>query len=127
MENQPPQSRVRAFFSKDERSQILKEHRDQGVPISVLARKYGMHPITLYQWKRKEVAMEDDELTPEQMRELLLENRKLKRELKTLKAKVGDLVVTNEILETAVDILKKRNMERLIEQAEKSKRSKDSK
>ena len=45
---------------------------------------------------------DDESITPEKIRELLLENSKLKTEINHLKIKVADLSVTNDILTDAI-------------------------
>ena len=54
-----------------------------------------------YQWKRN-MNQDDESITPEKIRELLLENSKLKTEINHLKIKVADLSVTNDILTDAI-------------------------
>ena len=50
---------------------------------------------------------DDESITPEKVRELILENSKLKSEIKQLKIKVADLAVSNDILTDAMAIAKK--------------------
>ncbi len=38
----------RKYFTQEKRQLIIKEHYSQGISIPVLARKYGVHAITLY-------------------------------------------------------------------------------
>jgi transposase-like protein len=94
MDIQSSYSGIRRRFSKAQKEQILQEHREQGVPISQLARKNGIHAVTVYQWKRN-MTQDDESITPEKIRELLSEISKLKLENKQLKFKVADLSVTN--------------------------------
>ena len=107
--------------------EILKEHREHRVPISVLARRHGIHPITVYQWKRAHMTEDQSELSPEKMRSLLLENQTLKQQVKALKEKVGDLCISNEILETALEIAKKKALLKEVNSAGNSKPLKNSK
>lgn len=119
----------RRHFSREFRVQLLKEHQEKGVPISVLARSHGIHPITVYQWRRK-MAQDNqgnDDLNPAQIKTLLQELQALKKENTTLKTKVADLVVSQEILEVALDIAKKKALLKQAQLAEKSKSSKNSK
>jgi hypothetical protein len=96
------------------------------VSISQLARKNGINAVTIYQWKR--IMNQDDEsITPEKVRELLLENSKLKGENKQLKIKVADLAVTNDILAEAIEIAKKTELLKQVKLLEKSKNQKNSK
>jgi hypothetical protein len=69
----------------------------------------------------------NDDLNPAQIKTLLQELQALKKENTTLKTKVADLVVSQEILEVALDIAKKKALLKQAQLAEKSKSSKNSK
>lgn len=116
----------RRYFSQAQKLEILKEHREHGIPIAQLARKNGINAITIYQWKRK-MNQDDDTLTPEKFRELILENSKLKSELKHLKVTVADLSVKNNILTDAIEISKKMELLEQVKLAEKSRNRKNTK
>ena len=116
----------RRYFSKAQKEQILREHTELGVPISQIARKNGINAITVYQWKRN-MSQEDESITPEKIKELLLEIRNLKSENKNLKIKVADLAVSNDILTDAIEIAKKREILKQALLLEKSKKQKNSK
>lgn len=126
METLTGQSARRQYLSKSQKEQILKEHLEQGTPISQLARKNGINAVTIYLWKRN-MRNEDDTITPAKIRELLLENSTLKNENRQLKFKVADLAVTNDILTEAIDISKKRELLKQVQLLEKSKAKKNSK
>jgi hypothetical protein len=68
-----------------------------------------------------------DDLNPAQVKALLQELQALKKENTTLKTKVADLVVSQEILEVALDIAKKKALLKQVQSAGKSKSSKSSK
>ena len=70
---------------------------------------------------------DDESITPEKVRELILEISKLKSENKQLKFKVADLAVTNDILTDAIEIAKKRELLKQARLLEKSKSQKNSK
>jgi transposase-like protein len=117
---------VRKHFSRFQREQIIREHTDQGIPISQLARKNGISAVTIYQWKRL-MNQDDESITPDKIRELLFEVTKLKTENKLLKCKVADLSISNDILHEAIEISKKRELlkqAKLLEQSKKPKSSK---
>jgi transposase-like protein len=99
----------RKYFTHEKKRLILQEHFSSGISIPVLARKHGVHAITLYAWKRqmnpKKISSEID---PEFIRKLIEENDRLKNENKNLKAKVGDLSVRNDILQDGIDIIQKK-------------------
>ena len=125
METLTGQSARKQYLSKSQKEQILKEHLEQGTPISQLARKNGINAVTIYLWKRN-MKNEDDTITPAKIRELLLENSTLKNENRQLKFKVADLAVTNDILTEAIDISKKRELLKQVQLLEKSKAKKNS-
>ena len=126
MEENLNYSGLRKHFSRAQRELILKEHTEQGIPISQLARKNGIHAITIYQWKRK-MDQDNDAISPEKIRELLLENSKLKSENKLLKNKIADLAVSNDILHDAIEISKKRELLKQAQLLEQSKKAKNTK
>ena len=67
---------------------------------------------------------DDESITPDKVRELLLEISKLKTENTYLKVKVADLAVTNDILSDAIEIAKKRTLLKQAGLAAKSKNQK---
>ena len=119
-------SRPRTYLTNSQKLMILRENRDDGVPISILARKHGIHPITIYQWKKK-MDQDENELSIDKIKEILLENERLKKENKNLKIKVADLSIDTEILKDALDIVKKKSLLRQAESQLKSKNSKNTK
>jgi len=42
----------RRRFTVWQKRLILREHVEQGVSITYLSRKYQVHPVTIYSWKR---------------------------------------------------------------------------
>lgn len=42
----------RACRTKSQKIQLLNELQSGGMTIPTLARKYGIHPVTLHKWKR---------------------------------------------------------------------------
>lgn len=126
METQYSSAGRRRHFSKEQRDQILKEHIQEGAPISLLARKNGINAVTIYMWKRN-MNQDDESITPEKIRELFREISSLKTENKQLKVKVADLAVSNDILTEAIEISKKRILLKRAQLLEKSKNRKNSK
>lgn len=126
MNTQEHLSGARRYFNKTQKEQILKEHREQGTPISQLARRHGITPVTVYQWKRL-MNQIDESMTPEKIRELLQEISNLKNENKLLKLKVADLSISNDIKTEALDIVKKRAIMKQLLLEGKSKPTKNSK
>jgi transposase-like protein len=126
MEIETKLSGRKSHLSKYQRDQILKEHVEQGLPISLLARKNGINAVTIYNWKRN-MSQDDESITPEKIRELLSEISSLKNQNKQLKVKVADLSVTNDILTEAIEIAKKRTLLKQAQLLEKSKSRRNSK
>lgn len=113
----------RQFFSLEKKQSIIKEHYSEGISIPVLARKYGVHAITLYNWKRQMKHKKNEEpINPEFIQNLIAENDRLKTENQTLKAKVGDLTIKNDILKDGLEIVQKKAILKALQPPKKSKR-----
>lgn len=113
----------RKHFTEEKKKSIVKEHYSQGISIPVLARKYGVHAITLYSWKRQMNQKKDESpIDPEYIQKLIEENDKLKGEVQTLKAKVGDLTIKNDILKDGLEIVQKKAILKALQPPKKSKR-----
>ena len=119
-------TQTRRYLSKSQKEQIVKENLEQGIPIAQLARKNGINAISIYQWKRQ-MNQNNNALTPEKVKELLQEISKLKQENNHLKIKVADLAVSNDILNDAMEILKKRDLLKAVQSHVKSENQKNSK
>lgn len=116
-------SRGRKYFTREKKQLIVEEHYSSGISIPVLARKYGVHAITLYAWKRQmNHKKEPSEIDPDFIRKLIEENDKLKSEVHALKAKVGDLAVRNDILQDGIDIIQKKVALKALGSQKKSKK-----
>ena len=113
----------RKVFTQQKRELIINEHYSTGISLPVLARKYGVHAITLYGWKRQMNQKKDtSEIDPNYIRKLIEENDRLKNENKNLKAKVGELAITNDILKDGLEIVQKKAALKALGQPKKSKR-----
>lgn len=113
----------RKHFTQEKKRLIVNEHNSLGIAIPVLARKYGVHAITLYGWKRSmNDKKEPSEIDPEAIKRLLEENDRLKVENKNLMAKVGDLSIRNEILKDGLDFVQKKAILKALESPKKSKK-----
>jgi transposase-like protein len=95
----------RAYRTKTQKIQLLNELESGGMTISILARKHGIHPVTIHKWKR-EMSQETKKDSID-VNEILKELEKIKEENTHLKKAVGNMAITNEILQAANDILKK--------------------
>ena len=102
---QHPETTKRKYFTKAKKLKILSELASGDMTHSELARKHGIHPITIHAWKR---IMRDEK--PKQVpdyQEILDENSELKTQIENLKKALGEVAVDKQILQTANDILKK--------------------
>lgn len=122
-------SQQRKHFTLEKKQAILKEHHSLGIPVTVLARKYGIHAITLYNWKRqmkqmKQMKQKKDEavIDPIFIQKLIEENDRLKDENQNLKAKIGDLSIKNDILKDGLEIVQKKAILKALQPPKKSKR-----
>ena len=113
----------RKHFTQEKKELIVKEHFSSGISIPVLARKYGIHAITLYGWKRNmNEKKEPSEMNPEYVKKIIRENDKLKSEVHSLKAKIGDLSIRNDILQEGIDFVQKKAILKALESPKKSKK-----
>lgn len=95
----------RTYRTKSQKIQLLNELESGDMTVSDLARKHGVHPVTIHKWKR-EMAQEKKKDSID-VHELIAELEKIKEENNHLKKAVGNMAVSNEILQTAVEVLKK--------------------
>ncbi|WP_347359756.1 transposase [Bdellovibrio sp.] len=113
----------RKVFTQEKKQLIIKEHYSQGISIPVLARKYGVHAITLYSWKRQMNHKKDESpINAKYIQKLIEENDKLKVENQNLKAKVGELAIKNDILKDGLEIVQKKAILKALQPPKKSKR-----
>lgn len=99
--------RKRKHFTKTQKTQILNELKTSDMTISAMARRYEIHPVTLHQWKRNMAIVPQEPKKDEDLKEILSENEKLKRDNENLKKALGELAVDNQILKTYNEVLKK--------------------
>lgn len=109
---------------------IINEHYSTGISLPVLARKYGVHVMSLYTWKRQMSSKKEETeslLNLEYVRKLIEENDRLKGENKNLKAKVGELAISCDILKDGLEIVQKKAALKALQSQKKSRRSKNTK
>ena len=113
----------RKHFTQQKKEMIVQEHYSTGLSVAVLARKYGIHAITLYGWKRQmNHKKKQTEIDPEFIQKLVEENDRLRDENKNLLSKVGDLSIRVDILKDAVEIAQKKAILKALQSPKKSKR-----
>lgn len=102
---QTTENTKRQYRTKSQKLHLLNELDSGGMTISSLARKHGIHPVTIHKWKRD--MSQETKKDSIDVHELLQELEKLKEENDNLKKAVGNMAITNVILKTANDVLKK--------------------
>lgn len=102
---QATETTKRQYRTKSQKLQLLNELDSGGMNISTLARKHGIHPVTIHKWKRE--MSQENRKDAIDVNEILQELEKLKEENSHLKKAVGNMAITNEILQAANDVLKK--------------------
>ena len=83
----------RTKFTENQILSMLKQH-EQGIKATQIARENGISEKTLYRWKSKYGGMTSKEL--KRMKELELENTKLKR-------MYADMAILNEALKDVIE------------------------
>ena len=94
----------RNYFTKNQKLQILKELDAGGITHSDLARKHGIHPVTIHKWKRAMKSEKHDKIDIQAIKQEYLD---ILEENKMLKKALANMALKNEILQTANDVLKK--------------------
>lgn len=117
--------KTRRSFTKLQKKQILREHFDNGLSISLLSRKHGIHAVTLYAWRRQFVSDNHSKIEPIEENceaDLETENEKLKAQVEALKEAIADAALEKIVLRKALDIqLKKSRKTRRSKLAKKLK------
>ena len=101
----------RKRISREQKFNILSEHIEKGTPVSELARLHGIHPITIYQWKRQMNEKPKKELDVEK---LLQELNDLKKKNNQLTKALGEVTLDNQCLKDINEFLKKKDLEDLL-------------
>jgi len=107
----------RKYYTRDKKIKILMELESGAMTHSSLARKHGIHPITLYKWKRE--MGQHSKCEPVDTRELLTEIEELKKRNLQLQQALGNMAIDNEILKTANDVKKKAQRQVKLKQLKK--------
>lgn len=115
----------RRQFTVWQKRLILREHVEQGSSISFLARKYQVHPVTIYSWKRM-VDLTGEMKDPHaSIDELLQELALLRTENDKLRSCVADLVVQKAVQTDVIDAFKKREQDERFEKLRRKSSPKD--
>ena len=107
----------RKYFTRAQKRSILDELNSNGMTISVLARKHDIHPVTVHKWKRE---MGTEKKNPDiDISELLAELEKSKEENENLKKALADVAIEKQVLQTANEILKKKQIQQQLNSQKK--------
>jgi len=113
--NKPIVKDGRRQFTIWQKRLILREHVEEGLSVSLLSRKYQVHPVTIYNWKRM-IDLAGDPVDPHAaIDDLLAELERLKKENHRLKFAVGDLTLEKLCQQEVIDSLKKKSRDTLLE------------
>lgn len=94
----------RRRFSIGEKLRAVRESNEPGMSVSYVARKYGISPSLLFNWRRrmaeggKQAIQADDDVVAAS------EVRELKRQIRELERVLGKKTLENEILRDAVEL-----------------------
>ena len=105
--------RKRKRFTVKKKRDILNELSSSGISVASLARRHGIHPVTIHCWKqimsKKSESRDSEELisNDQDYKDVLSENDSLKDELDNLKKAFADIAIDNQILKTYNEVLKK--------------------
>lgn len=102
-------SQRRRRWSAEQKKAMVLEAEQPGMNISLVARKYELHPNQLFRWRKllHEGALgairSDDELVP------ISEIRQLRKQVRELERLLGRKTLENEILKDALEIAREKN------------------
>lgn len=107
---QPAEAGRRRYFTPEQKKALLDEAARPGNSISETARRYGLNPSMMFQWRR---AMDDatkkglkanEEVVP------ISEVKKLKARIRELERALGKKTLKCDILEEAVEIAREKKL-----------------
>ena len=94
----------RRRFSIADKLRAVRESNEPGMSVSYVARKYGISPSLLFNWRRRmaeggkqAIEADDDVVAASEVREL-------KRQIRELERVLGKKTLENEILRDAVEL-----------------------
>lgn len=108
-------------ITKEQKYFILQEHFEKGISISELARIYKIHPVTIYQWKRKMAERPKEE---QDLDTILKENEQLKKDKERLTKALGEATLDVQTLKEINEFLKKKYQNHLLKQQKSSSKKK---
>jgi transposase len=94
----------RRRYSVEQKIRVVEESKQPGMTVSYVARKYGISPSMVFQWRRRmaeggtqAVAADEDVVASSEVKEL-------KRRIRELERVLGKKTMENEILKDAVEL-----------------------
>lgn len=101
----------RRRYSYYQKKELINEHLEKGLSISAIARKYQIHPVTLFNWKRMFKMAEENPLPTPDVNALIVEVEELRKQNKQLKKALADTALDKSVLGDALKVMKKRHLE----------------
>jgi hypothetical protein len=115
-------------YSIYEKRHIIRQHRENKVPLAVLSRRYSISTFCLYKWNKMIDLNKDPDVPHGKLEELLAELEQLKSQNQLLKKSVEDLTLEKTCNRLVIDELKKtfqaKSSSGLQKRSSKKKRSK---
>jgi len=101
---------TRRRFKPEEKKKILKEAFGPGASSSLTARKYGIAPSVLYNWRRLMESGQDKAIETEEELVPVSEVKKLETKVRELERALGRQTMQNDILKEAVKIAREKKL-----------------
>jgi len=103
-------SQRRRSWTAEQKKAMVLEAEQPGMNISLVARKYEIHPNQLFRWRR---LLHDGALTAMRTDEELVpvsEVRQLRKQIRELERLLGRKTLENEILKDAIEIAREKKL-----------------
>jgi transposase len=103
-------SQRRRRWTAEQKKAMVLEAEQPGMNISLVARKYEIHPNQLFRWRR---LLHDGALTAMRTDEELVpvsEVRQLRKQIRELERLLGRKTLENEILKDAIEIAREKKL-----------------
>lgn len=103
-----PSGRIRRRWSAEEKYRYVSEANQPGMTVSLVARKYGIPPKRLYNWRK---CMQEGSIVAAKSGEEVVpksEYKKLQAELKRAQKMIGEMTMEKEILKEVITYARKK-------------------
>jgi transposase len=101
---------TRRRFKPEEKKKILREAFAPGASSSITARKYGIAPSVLYNWRRLMESGQAKAIETEEELVPVSEVKKLENRVRELERALGRQTMQNDILKEAVKIAREKKL-----------------